>query len=476
MIRKGKDTAEPVDLELEEDEDFYQNEAPQVRVGGPDGEWVAFHSRLSVRLFKVKEGSLERVFDVSTPPRNGFHYQNNVRFSPDGKEMIVSSQGRTFLIPTERLPEPEVTEIKISESLGDYTRDGRFFIFFDEGGGWMYRTDDWEYAMDKREVADHPVHCCPIVDASTSPDGKLILSNDGHSLLLWSDAGKQLAQLFSPREKDEKRSVLMQSPMFPWRSDRIFAGDGWEILLWNVDDILRAASRGPINTPRVPGKIVVSYGRNHEESALMNISLGAEEKDIVTAKGTAVQHWSDAGTIASEPLLVPDYETSIRPRSFHMSEKSSGIFMRNGTSLTLLDPERKNQPVRIDRNAVGIDVRNGFYFQFDPNSKKKAIRRLPLAGDGTGEDEMTVPPDWHYPTPGDFLVSENGKMLFVLRQDLSGKSAFSVIDWTGKKVIYDQKFPFSVTSFSVSEDESKLVLGSHQRAIYVLDLKKICDR
>ncbi len=132
-IKTGQDVAEPVELEPDG-----EDEAPRVRSGGPHGEWVAFYTNQTVRLFEADEGKLMRVHDVSTPPVNMYSYESNVRFSPDGSEMLVSSQGGTLLVSTAKFPDPEFTREAISRQLGDYTADGKFFVFFDEGGGWIH--------------------------------------------------------------------------------------------------------------------------------------------------------------------------------------------------------------------------------------------------------------------------------------------------------------------------------------------------
>lgn len=467
-IRKGQEVAEPVELEANGGD-----EAPQVRSGGPRGEWVAFYTDHSVRLFAVDGGELTLVHDVATPPSNLFSYDNNVRFSPDGSEMLVSAQGRTLIISTARFPEPDFTRQKVSCQLGDYTADGKFFVFFDEGGGWIYGTKDWKHVARLAQL-DHPVHCCPITGAGFSSNGELIISNDDRRLLLWSKDGKLLAELTSPREKDNQPCIKMQSPIFLRKSDKIFAGDGWEFISWDVAEILKRVERTPINTPRVVGKAIISYeDPNRQEPALMNIALGFEGKSLVTAKDGVVQYWTNDGKTVSEPLLVPEFETTIRPRTFHVSGNPPEIVMRNGDSMTLVDPERRNDSRVLDSNVRGLDAENGFFYRVDPNSADRVIERISLTSKDFPKDEMKIPPSWPDRSFGQILVSKDGSRLFVLRPGQDGGSALSVIDWPSKKVVSNQSFAWEATSFELSGDESQLLLSSHQRAIYVLDVEKM---
>ncbi len=468
-ISKGQGVADPVVLETEDEDD-----APRVRSGGSHGEWVAFFTNHSVHLYRVSEGKLVHVHDIATPPVNDYSFDNNVRFSPDGHHLLISAQGRTLIFSTDKFSDPDFTREKVSCELGDYTPDGKFFVFFDEGGGWIYETKDWKY-VDRLAFEDHPVHCCPITEAGFSSNGELIISNDDRRLLLWSKDGNLLAELTSPREKDNQTCIKMQSPIFLRKSDKIFAGDGWEFISWDVEEILKRVERKPINTPRVVGKAIVSYpDPNRTEPALMNIALGLEGKSLVTAKDGVVQYWTNDGKTVSEPLLVPEFETTIRPRTFQVSGNPPEIVMRNGASMTLIDPERKNDPKVLDKNVRGLDAGNGWFFRVDPNSSERVIERIPLISENSPTEKMKIPSSWPDRSLGQILASKDGTRLFVLRPSEDGGSALSVIDWPSKKVVSNHYFAWQATSYELSGDGSQLLIGSHQRAIYVLDVEKMC--
>ncbi len=219
------------------------------------------------------------------------------------------------------------------------------------------------------------------------------------------------------------------------------------------------------------GSLAIGMGMNAFQASAE--SLGPL-KSLITAKDGIVQYWTNDGKTVSEPLLVPEFETTIWPRSFHLSGVPPEIVMRNGGSVTRIDPERKNESKLLDKNTRGFDAKNRYLFRVDPNAAERVIQRISLDSEDSLKDEMNIPSGWPDRSLGQILVSKEGNRLFVLRAGDKGGSALSVIDWPTKKVVSNQPFAWEATSFQLSNDESQLVLGSHQRAVYVLDVKKMC--
>ena len=467
IIRDGNNTAEPVELQPDKDvSSMNKDYAPQIITGGLDSEWIVFYSNYSVQFYKLKNEKLIPAGNILTPPDSFYFYQNHVRFSPDGSEVLVATQNKTLIVSTSEFPSPKATTIKQCTDLGDYTLDGKFFVFFDKGGGFIYNTEDWS-SVTHLKKGNHSGHCCPITEASISPDGKFIVSSDGQCLLLWSKSGDLVAKLLSPKSDDKEKKVSMQSAVFHWDSDRIFAGDGWGFFSWELEKVIRASKRNRKGTLKIMGESIVHYDEsNQTKPQLMDIALVSKEKNLITAKNKVIQYWSDGGTKASKPLLIPAHGMITRPRSLYLSGNPEGIVMKNAGHLTLIDPENKKKAVPIGHNASGVDAENGYYFKVN----SRFIERIPMEPNGAKEDKMETPTDWAAYTTDQILTSKDGNRLTLLGNSIYGESAISVIDWRAKKVVSIQTFPWKTTSISTNKKGSKLILGSQQGAVYVIDI------
>lgn len=466
VIKNGAESAEPIDLGNEDPE-----ETPSVRTGGPNNELVAIYTDLIVHLYRENEGRLVHLSDVETVPKTQWAYENNVRFSPDGTSMLVSTSGRTTIVPT--VAAPEAKTIEMTKDLGEYTRDGKNFVFFDNGGGWIFRTKDW-VQVERPLVKDHPVHCCPIEDADFSKNGKLVLSNDKQQLLLWSEDGKLLAELSSPQEKDGITCVEMQSAIFLPGGDKIYAADGWNFLEWDLYEVSARVKRKPINTPRVVGKIVLDSASGYRaKPVLMNVALDSTGKNLVTASGPIVRYWPLASKETPPPLLVPKSDIMMRPRFFHKIEARDGIILRSAGSTFMLSLDGKSPPVELNTNATALDLSTESLYYANRTAYGTKIQKFPLFPVGNKTEEiMELPEEW-FTDLREIPMSQDGNLLAILHGESQKLSSLALIDWKQKKIVYNQELPWTVTSCRFSPDDTKLIVGSHNRAVYVFNLSKM---
>lgn len=469
LIKNGADVAEPVDIgEMDSDQVL------QVRVGGPGNDLVAFYTNVMVRLFRKHDEGLVKLHDIDTTPNHQWSYENNVRFSPDGSEILVSTSGKTMITPTAPSAKPVVNQPKISSSVGDYTADGKFYVFFDDGGGWLFETKTWK-KVDRLEREDHPVHCCPITDAGFSTNGNLIVSNDKWRLLLWSQDGRLLAELISPREPEAGLCIEMQSAIFPIHAAKIYAADGWDFLEWDLAEIAARVKRKPVNTPRVVGKLLIAGGKvTRDRPVLMNITMDSKATNLITADGGTVRISPVGSKDAPTPLLIPEEEIMMRPRSFHQTDSKSGILLRSSYATYSLDPDGKEEAERLDPNAGGLDPDRRVIYRINDNSRPAEIERLSLESKEPSGDVMKLPADWVVSSLQELPVSPDGRMIVVQHGEVEDLSSLAVIDWDAKKVIYNQRLTWNARSCRFSPDGQKLVVGSHNRAVYVFDFKKMC--
>ena len=450
-------------------------ETLDVRVGGLHNELVAVYTDSIIRLYRQENGGIKMIHEIDTETDSGFYFPNNIRFSPDGTVMLASTRHRTFLISTSEAASPILKHLNWGGTLGEYNKDGRFFVFFGEGGGVIYNTATWE-RVDRAQLEEHPVHCCPIVDAGFSMSGSLIVSNDNHRLLLWSKDGRLLAELTSPRD-DDGQCTTMQSPIIVDSVQKVYACDGWDFLEWDITEIAARVKRKPVNTPRVVGKVVFQE-RKKEISApeVMNISLDASGKNLITATYNTVRYRQLNSPATSTEVLVPREDIVLKPRVFMKSDSYPNILAKCGSDMFALDPAGREKPVTLTNGYAGIDLKNLKFFNFSERQNERVIVTRPFDSKEYSSDAMGIPESWGGGRGGkEILVSVDGRWLVVRRFVMGMGTGLSVIDWTAKKIVWDKALPWSATSMEFSHDGTQLIIGSINRAIYVFDFKRMCE-
>lgn len=470
LIRDGADSSEEVDIG-----DLGGETPLHVRTGGKAREFVAIYSDLKVLLRREVDGELVHLQALETIPDVEWAYDNNVRFSPDGGSVLISTWGKTMVYPTSLPDAPVAKTMKKWADLGEYSRDGKHFVFFDAGGGWIHKTDDWSQIL-PLSMKDHPVHCCPIEDAGFSTNGKLVLSNDKRQLLLWSEDGRLLAELSSPQEQDDITCVEMQSAVFLPDGIKIIAADGWNFLEWDLNEIAARVKRKPVNTPRVVGKVVFNNDSGHRSKpVLMNVSLVADGKHLITGCGPVVRYWPIGSKELPPALKIPRSDIMMQPRVFHKVSEDSGIILHSASSTFRLNPDAQTAPESLDGSVLGVDSVQGKAIR-NPYSRDGAkVERAPLTKDGKSEESVALPAGWDIMGTRWVSISPDGNLVVVPCSTQRRDPAIVMIDWTQGKIVYQQELPWAVASCEFSTDASKLVMGAANRAVYVFDVKKMLE-
>lgn len=472
VIKDGATEATEVDAQKVNTKE--KSETLDVRVGGLHNELIAVYTDSIIRLYRQENGELKKIHEIDTTPQGDYHFPNNIRFSPDGTVMLASTRRRTFIISTSDAANPILKHLNWGGTLGEYNSDGKFFVFFDDGGGVIYNTATWE-RVDRAQLEEHPVHCCPIVDAEFSMNGNLIVSNDNHRLLLWSKDGRLLAELASPRDNDGQ-CTTMQSPIIADSVQKVYACDGWDFLEWDINEIAARVKRKPVNTPRVVGKVVFQERKSAITTPeVMNIALDASGKNLITATYNTVRYRPLNSPGTSVEVLVPRQDIVLRPRVFMKSDSYPNIVAKCGSDAFALDPSGKEKPVTLTTGYGGIDLKNLKFFNSIQRQNERFIATRAFDSGEKSSDVMKIPDSWGSQDGKQMLVSSDGRWLVVLRGLAGWETSLSVIDWSATKIVCDQALSWNATSMEFSNDGTKLIVGSSNRAIYVFDFKRMCE-
>lgn len=480
VARPGNDTggecfvikpgiSEPEKIEVEA---IGSEEAPRVEVGGVHGEFVAFYSDDNVALFRQEAGGnltkLEEVGLEGTPEGNSYDWC--ARFTPDGKHLVLSSCWKAIFIPTGGPAGRKNKEFLQSSHLADFSRDGKFFVTFDDGGGRVRHVSSWE-VVTSFESKIHPPHCCPITEAGYSISGNYIVSCDEVRLLLWSKDGQQLAELYSART-DAKEAVRMQSPVIVEDQGKIFAADGYDFLVWNLTELHKRLSRKPENIPRVKGEVVFRDRKQENTSPeLMNIRIDAKGENIITATRSVVRY-RPLATSAPIQVPVPKDDIFMMPRSFMTGSNGSSVIVRAGFDAYSLDLKGKQNAVPLANSMIGADIAANRLFSISPNNGGGTLSTHPFGKQKEATPLISLPADW-YLRPENAILSSDGRWITAIPVVWGHGSVLAVIDVAKRQIVHSQPFKWMATSLSMSDNGKRLLVGSSNRAVYEFDFLKM---
>ena len=372
VIKPGVSEPEKIDVE-----GLSGEESSSVEVGGVHGEFVACYSDNHVTLFRRDaDGSLFNLEELELEGSpNGDSCSWCARFTPNGDHLVLSCCWKTIFISTGGAGNKEFLQ---GSDLADFSRDGRLFVTFDDGGGRVRDVPSWKM-VESFESKIRPLHCCPITEAGFSMSGNYIVSCDEVRLLLWSKDGQELAELYSART-DAKQAVRMQSPIILEEQGKIFAADGYDSSGVDLAAIHKRLSRKPDNIPRVIGEVVFR-DRSHENRSpeLMNIRIDAKGENIITATRSVVR-FRPMATSAPIEVHVPQNDIFMNPRAFMAGSSDSSVIVRPGFNAYTLDLTGKEKFVvprpLLDRSGsrgkstVQCEVRQRFQWGVDQCGRK----------------------------------------------------------------------------------------------------------
>ena len=467
VIKNGSEEAEKLDIDPTP-----SGELAQVRVGGAHRELLAFYSEDVIELFREENGTLKRIHKIEASGEGDGSYDKCVRFAPDHSRMIISDCSQTLVVTTASVPDPVLKRFKSGARLGDYTADGKFFVTFDDGGGVIRELDTFERA-DRAKLREFPAHCCPIEDAGFSLSGDNILSNDKHKLLLWSKDGTLLAELSSPNE-EARKWIEMQSPIFVDRLKKVYAADGWDFIEWDLNEVADRRKRFPGINPKVVGKVVYrDRVSTRSEPELMNISIDSTGKNLLTATRTTFLFRPLEEPEQKTKLQVPMNDIFMKPRSVYLGDGGSKILVRSGSATFELDPGGKEKEVYLNSSSAGFDPKARKFFRVRSSGRDLVLEALPVGLKTEAEQTMTMPAEWRGHSCNQLLVSSDGRWLIAVHYRSNRLPSLALIDWQEKKIVRDIPLPWQPTSLSLSTDESRLLVGSFNRAIYEFDFKAL---
>jgi hypothetical protein len=289
--------------------------------------------------------------DISRTSRYSTH--RNVRFSPDHLQLLVADCDKTLLvpIPAKAGEKPKIGRIEGGNSLGDFTRDGKYFISVDDGGGVIRNPKTLE-RVDKAKLREFPAHCCPITDAGFSIGGRWIISNDQRSLLLWTREGEILAELASPNEEGKPR-IDMQSPLIVDRLLKVYAADGWNFIEWDLKEVAERRRKFPGFQPRVVGKVVFDDLKGgDDEPEHMTLGINSTGKKLVTAtRRTFIYRLLDDPEKTTR-LQVAKHDVFMKPREIVVPDAGGGIVLKSARELLALDPDGKKAPRLLSNDCI----------------------------------------------------------------------------------------------------------------------------
>lgn len=465
VIRKDDLEAKPIGADKVETIDI-----PQLRAGGPNRQTVAFYNDDIVCLYREENGATRPISEIPTENDHTYNRPNNVRFSPDGTMLTVTSLGRTIHVTTSESADSRSKIFPIGTSLGDYTTDGKYFVYFHDGGGLVYDAKTWTHVGGARQV-DHPHHCCPIKDAVFSTDGNLILSNDGCQLLLWSRDGRLLAELVSPRARDVPK-VKMQSPVILDAVRKIYAADGWNFLEWDLQEIAEKAKAWPGTIQHVSGTEVFRGRKiDPKDPELMNIQINPKGDNIITATRQAVR-FRPLATSDEVKVWVLLNEIPIHPRSFHKADGDSAIYVNNSGELFRLDSEGKEKPKQVAQSVVEVDSDEGYAIRAIIQNGIHLLSAIPLKEGMTSQEPLQLPEGCDIGSND--ILKKRGKWIVARARTPGELCSLLVIDWSRRQVVWNKPLPWAVTSLDISRDGKRLAVGSYNKAVYTFDFERMC--
>jgi WD40 repeat protein len=446
-------------------------EEPRVEVGGANGEFVVFYSDSNAVLYRREGSELKQIQEVELEGTSeGNSYSWCACFTPDGKNLVLSSCWKSIYIPTGESGGTEKKEFLHGSRLGDFSTDGKYFVAFHDGGGRIFDSSSWE-VIESFDTKIHPPHCCPIDEAGYSLSGNYIVSCDGARLLLWSKEGQQLAELYSPRY-DAKEAVRMQSPIILEQQDKIFAADGYDFLEWNLAELHKRLARKPDNIPRVKGEVVFrDRKQNNKSPEVMNISIDSKGENIVTATRSVVRYRPLA---ASAPIVVrvPKDDIFMNPRSFMPGATNSSIIVRAGRDAFTLDLAGKENAVPLAQSMIGANVAANRSFCIFPNNRGYAVWTYEFGKRNEAANLIALPADWNL-SPENAILSSDGRWIIASPRTNNLIGVLAVIDIAKRQIVYSQPVKWMITSLSLSADGKRLLTGSSNRSIYEFDFLKM---
>ena len=460
---------EPVPLETG---DLHAFLPAQVRIGGPHREWVVFHSIDRLVLYQNDHGKLTLVRDFTARQAETFRVKyERVQFSPDGSKIFISTRGDTLMISTTD-PEQPVQSLHWASQVADFIPDGDLLLFFNERGGSLLDF------INMREIGSphlnlHPEHCGAITDVAMSDDSSLLMSTDGHQLMLWSKDGDLLAHLTSP-VGDNHSKLRFRTPLFIEKSSKILAADGWNFLEWDLTEIQRRIARKPDNTPRVVGKIVYQDRKYPiAEPELMDIAIDPSGTHLATATRLSVFYRSLNPPGPAVALKVPADDIMMSPRAIYLRDASPDVLAFIGGEAFVLDSSGKEKP-QHDRHSIDkVDSPTNTGFTLIRFDQPKTLIQHKINSSDPNET-MDLPPEWANSRSGIHAIHDS-RWIIVVRQIQLGTSAISVIDWQNRKIVGEGKFSATPVSIRFSPDGKYLLVGATNHALYLIDFARLRD-
>ncbi|MEO5915618.1 MAG: WD40 repeat domain-containing protein [Luteolibacter sp.] len=470
VIKVGATEPEKIEVEA-----LGGEEETRVAVGGLHGEFVTFYSDNNVVLFRQEaDGALTKLDELELEGTSeGNSYDWSARFTPDGTQLVISSCWKAIFIPTGGSAGAEHKEFLQSSHLSDFSEDGKFFVSFNDGGGKVRNATSWE-VVESFDSKIHPPHCCPITEAGFSMSGNYIVSCDEVRLLLWSKDGVELAELYSART-DANQAVRMQSPVILEDQGKIYAADGYDFLVWDLEALHKRLSRKPDNIPRVKGEVVFRDRKQENKSPeLMNIRIDAKGENIITATRSVVRY---RPLEASAPIVVPVPKDDIfmNPRSFMAGTSDSSVIVCVGYDSFRLDLAGKEQPVTLGRSIIASGFTDSLVFSVNAGARGGVFQSYPPGNPKETTDIVSLSDNW-YLRPENAMLSPDRRWIVLIPGILNNKgSTLAVIDVAKRQMIHSQPLSWRATSLSLSEDGKRLLVGSANRAVYEFDFQKMTE-
>ncbi|MGC4016363.1 MAG: hypothetical protein QM755_17845 [Luteolibacter sp.] len=467
IIHPGSETPEKIPLQLEGDSKF-----AQIDIGGATREWIAVYTETQLELLREESDTLASVHVIALQPptQEGYTYPKHVRFSPDHSRLLVSTTGKSWLIHITPSSEERVKEFPIGWPSIDFTLDGRYLVTGDAGGIALRNPSTLE-REDEEELKRTPLHCCPITDTDYSMNGDFIISNDGKNLILWSKNGEMLAELISPKSKNNG-CVWMQSPIIVDRLMKIYAADGFDFLEWDLLQIGSLPKRGDGISPRIEGVPVFQDRKSPNiQPEIMNIAVDTGQQHLLTGARKDFYYWNLDSSDQAVELLVSKMDISTQPRAVYLPDAPPTIMVQNGGQTFALDPLGKEKAVLLNRETFGIDPKHRLFFCLEGHFGNSTITTVPFDVAGKPAEKMEFPPEWFIKGP---LAIQDGRWI-VISYSSARIPGLAVVDWSKKKVVRNFPTYWVATAASFSPDLSRLLVGSSNRCIYDFDFKKLCE-
>jgi hypothetical protein len=344
----------------------------------------------------------------------------------------------------------------------------------DDGGGVIRELDTLERA-DRAKLREFPAHCCPIEEAGFSFGGDWIVSNDKHSLLLWTKDGEILAELASPNQEGKPR-IEMQSPVIVERLRKIYAADGWNFIEWNIGEIEERRRKFPGFQPRVIGKVVFDDRKTAlTEPELMDITFDSTGTKLVTATRRVFVYRSLDEPEKTTELQVSKRDVFMRPREIRLSGEPGSILVKSARELLKLDPEGKDAALVLSTECTGLAAPAKRIFEANNYGPAFVITARVFGEDGPGADRMEMPASWKSQQCPFLQSTPDGRWVLLVRTGQARLPSLAVIDWERKKVVREVSLPWTATSMDLSTDGLRLLVGSFNRSVYEFDVRRLCQ-